>query len=127
MINILLVGVGGFLGSITRYLASGWVQQITQSVEFPYGTLVVNLVGCFVIGLLAQLADARGVFTTETRAFIFVGLLGGFTTFSSFSNETMNLIRDGEMFSALANVSAHIILGLSAVWLGRVVAGAIWR
>jgi fluoride exporter len=68
----------------------------------------------------------RGVFTSESRAFVFVGILGGFTTFSSFGNETMNLMRDGEMLPALTNVSVHIVLGLSAVWLGRTVAHAIW-
>lgn len=127
MLNILLVGIGGFIGSIARYLTSGYVQQMTQSVGFPYGTLAVNLIGCFVIGVLAELADARGVFTTESRSFVFVGILGGFTTFSSFSNETMNLMRDGEMLPAFANVSVHIVLGLGAVWLGRLVAHAIWR
>ncbi len=126
MSNILLVGVGGFIGSILRYLASGWVQQITRSVGFPYGTLAVNLIGCFVIGFLAELADARGVFTTESRAFVFVGILGGFTTFSSFGNETMNLMRDGELIPALTNVGVHVVLGLSAVWLGRTVAHAVW-
>ncbi|MBI5034607.1 MAG: fluoride efflux transporter CrcB [Chloroflexi bacterium] len=126
MLNILLVGIGGFIGSIARYLASGYVQQITQSIGFPYGTLAVNLIGCFVIGVLAELADARGVFTTESRAFVFVGILGGFTTFSSFGNETMNLMRDGETLPAFANVSVHIILGLGMVWLGRLVAHAIW-
>jgi len=124
--NVLLVGIGGFIGSIARYLASGYVQQLTQSADFPYGTLAVNLIGCFVIGVLAELADARGVFTTESRAFVFVGVLGGFTTFSSFSNETMNLMRDGETLPALANVTVHIVVGLGAVWLGRLVAHAIW-
>ena len=126
MFNVLLVGIGGFIGSVARYLASGYVQQITQSADFPYGTLAVNLIGCFVIGVLAELADARGVFTTESRAFVFVGVLGGFTTFSSFSNETMNLMRDGETLPALANVTVHIVVGLGAVWLGRLVAHAIW-
>lgn len=126
MINILFVGIGGFIGSIARYLASGYVQQWTQSVGFPYGTMTVNLIGCFIIGLLSELADARGVFTTESRLFVFTGILGGFTTFSSFGNETINLLRDGEALPALANVSAHIIFGLGAVWLGRMVAHAIW-
>ncbi|MBI5649661.1 MAG: fluoride efflux transporter CrcB [Chloroflexi bacterium] len=127
MSNILLVGIGGFIGSILRYLVSGWAQQISRSVEFPYGTLAVNLIGCFIIGALAQLADARGIFSSEARAFVFIGILGGFTTFSSFGNETMNLLRDGESLRAFANVSAHIVLGLGAVWLGRALAFAIWR
>jgi CrcB protein len=127
MFNALLVGIGGFIGSIARYLASGYVQQLTQSFEFPYGTLVVNLTGCFVIGFLSQLADARGLFSTESRSFVFVGILGGFTTFSSFGNETMNLLRDGETLPAFANVAAHVVLGLAAVWLGRTVAQLAWR
>ena len=126
MFNVILVGIGGLIGSILRYLVSGYVQQWTQSFEFPYGTLAVNLIGCLVIGFLSQLADARGVFSTEVRVLVFVGLLGGFTTFSSFGNETMNLMRDGEMLPAFANVSAHMVLGLGAVWLGRVIAHALW-
>ncbi len=127
MINIFLVGIGGFIGSVMRYLASGYVQQATKSVGFPYGTLAVNLVGCFVIGFLAQLAEGRGVFTSEARAFVFVGILGGFTTFSSFGNETLNLARDSQMMGALANVSANVVIGLFAVWLGRTVSYMIWR
>src|SRR5436190_16242572 len=125
--KLLGIGVGGFIGSVLRYLVSGYVQQISQSVQFPYGTLLVNVVGCFIIGLLSQLADARGVFTAELRAFVFIGILGGFTTFSTFGNETMNFLREGENFPALVNVGAHIVLGLGAVWLGRNVAYLIWR
>lgn len=127
MTKIFLVGAGGFVGSILRYVFSGYVQQWTQSATFPFGTLLVNLAGCLVIGFLSQLADSRGVFTAETRALVFVGVLGGFTTFSTFSNETMNFLRDGENIPALLNVGGHIILGLGAVWLGRVIAYWIWR
>jgi len=127
MTNILLVGIGGFIGSVLRYLASGYVQQSTKSIDFPYGTLAVNVIGCFVIGFLAQLAESRGMFTSESRAFVFVGILGGFTTFSSFGNETLNLARDSQMMNALANVGANVILGLLAVWLGRSVSYLIWR
>ena len=127
MTNILLVGFGGFIGSILRYLASGYVQQVSKSVGFPYGTLVVNVIGCFVIGFLAQLAETRGFFTTESRLFVFVGILGGFTTFSSFGNETLNLARDSQMMSALANIGATVIIGLFAVWLGRTLSYLIWR
>jgi len=125
--NILLVGAGGFMGSILRYLVSGYIQQSTKSIDFPYGTLAVNLIGCFVIGFLAQLAEARGMFTSESRSFVFVGILGGFTTFSSFGNETLNLARDSQLMNALANVGANVILGLFAVWLGRTVSYLIWR
>ncbi len=127
MTNILLVGAGGFMGSILRYLVSGYIQQSTKSIDFPFGTLAVNLIGCFVIGFLAQLAEARGMFTSESRSFVFVGILGGFTTFSSFGNETLNLARDSQIMNALANVGANVILGLFAVWLGRTVSYLIWR
>jgi len=125
--NILLIGFGGFIGSALRYLASGYVQQASKSVDFPYGTLAVNVMGCFVIGFLAQLAESRGLFTSEARLFVFVGILGGFTTFSSFGNETLNLARDSQMMNALANVGANVILGLLAVWLGRTVSYLIWK
>ena len=127
MTNILLVGFGGFIGSVLRYLAGGFVQQTTKSIDFPFGTLAVNLIGCFIIGFLAQLAEDRGVFTSESRLFVFTGFLGGFTTFSSFGNETLNLARDSQLMNALANVGANVILGLFAVWLGRTVSYLIWR
>ena len=125
--SILFVALGGALGSVSRYLLGTWIQSVSKSIDFPFGTLTVNLIGCFVIGFLAQLAEARGVFTSESRALVFVGVLGGFTTFSSFGNDTINLARDGEMFNALANVGANVILGLALVWLGRTVAFWIWR
>ena len=127
MTNIILVGIGGFIGSVLRYLASGYVQQSTKSIDFPYGTLAVNVIGCFIIGFLAQLVEERGVFTSEARSFVFVGVLGGFTTFSSFGNETLNLARDSQMMNAFANVGANVILGLFAVWLGRTVSYLIWK
>jgi fluoride exporter len=125
--NILLVGFGGFIGSVLRYLASGYVQQSAKSIDFPFGTLAVNVIGCFIIGFLAQLAEDRGVFTSESRLLVFTGFLGGFTTFSSFGNETLNLARNSQMLNAFANVGANVILGLFAVWLGRTVSYLIWR
>lgn len=127
MVNILLIGIGGFIGSVLRYLVSGYVQQISKGVGFPYGTLTVNVIGCFIIGFLAQLAETRGVFTTEWRLFVFVGLLGGFTTFSSFGNETFNLARDAQLAGALGNIGANVIIGLAAVWIGRAVSYLIWN
>jgi len=126
-LNILFVALGGALGSVSRYLLGTWIQSASKSIDFPYGTLTVNLIGCFVIGFLSQLAEARGVFTSEARAFVFIGILGGFTTFSSFGNDTINLLRDGETFNALANVGANVILGLALVWLGRAAAYWIWK
>jgi CrcB protein len=125
--NVLIVGIGGFIGSVLRYLVSGWVQQFSKSLDFPYGTLTVNLIGCFVIGFLGELAEARGLLTSEARLLVFIGLLGGFTTFSSFGNDTLNLARSGQMFNALANVGVNVMFGLLLVWLGRTVAYLVWR
>jgi CrcB protein len=127
MIKLLLIGTGGFIGSVLRYLVSGSVQAASQSVAFPYGTLAVNVVGCFFIGFLSELAESRSLFSPETRAFLVVGILGGFTTFSAFGNETMNLLRDGERTLAMMNVGAQMLFGIGAVWLGYTLAYAIWR
>ena len=126
-LSILYVALGGALGSVSRYLVGTWAQTASRSIDFPYGTLTVNLIGCFVIGFLSQLAETRGVFTPETRAMVFIGVLGGFTTFSSFGNDSINLLRDGSTFNALANVGANVIFGLALVWLGRAAAYWIWR
>ena len=127
MLSVLIVGLGGFIGSALRYLVGGWAQGLSKSLDFPYGTLTVNLIGCFVIGFLGELAEARGIFTSETRLLIFIGLLGGFTTFSSFGNDTLNLARSGQMLNALTNVAVNIIFGLLLVWLGHTVAYLVWR
>jgi CrcB protein len=125
--KLLWVGLGGFLGSVLRYLASGWAQTISGSVSFPFGTLTVNALGCFAIGSLSYLADARGLLSPDTRLFLIVGVLGGFTTFSAFGNETMNLLRDGQVLHASLNIVASLLLCLAAVWAGRALAVAIWR
>jgi CrcB protein len=127
MTKILLVGIGGLVGSILRYLFSGYVQGLSQSAAFPFSTLAVNTLGCLAIGFLSQLSDSHGLFTPETRLLVFVGLLGGFTTFSTFGNETLYLAQDGETMASMLNVAAHLSLGLGAVWLGRAVAFWLWR
>lgn len=125
--TLFLIGTGGFIGSILRYLVSGYAQQLSKSIQFPFGTLAVNLVGCALVGFLAELADQRGVLSGETRAFLIVGLLGGFTTFSAFGNETMNLLRDGELWLAGGNIVGHVFLSLVAVWLGYSTAYLLWK
>ena len=106
---------------------SGYAQQLSKSIHFPFGTLAVNLVGCALVGFLAELADQRNAIPGEARAFLIVGLLGGFTTFSAFGNETMNLLRDGELWLASGNVVGHILLTLVAVWLGYSTATLLWK
>jgi fluoride exporter len=127
MHNILIVGIGGFLGSILRYLISGYVQNLSQSVSFPYGTLSVNIIGCFLIGIISQLVDLQIGVTAETRLFLMVGVLGGFTTFSAFGNETMTLLQDQRFFLSLMYMGSHLFIGLSAVFLGRMIIKLVWR
>ncbi len=124
--NVFLVGVGGAAGAIARYLLSGVVQERAGGL-FPWGTLTVNVLGCLVMGLLAGLADARGFMTPGTRALLVVGVLGGFTTFSAFGNETMNLLLDRDLTRAVANVGLNVVLGVAAVWAGRAGAFLVWR
>ena len=118
MLIILFVGVGGFIGAILRYLVTNWVQDTLHTLSLPYGTLTVNMVGCLLIGLLAGLTESRNLLGPETRALILVGVLGGFTTFSTFGYETIQLIRDGESLAAFSNVGLQLCLGLVAVWIG---------
>ena len=123
--NILLVGCGGFAGAVLRYLAALWVQQWAQGTRFPVGTLAVNVTGCLVIGLLGGWADHIGAFRAETRLVVFIGGLGGFTTFSSFGYETMALLRDGMAVAALANAGLQLSLGMLAVWAGYTAASLL--
>jgi CrcB protein len=121
MAQILFVGVGGFLGSIARYLLVGLVQSPTAGT-FPFGTLAVNVAGCTLIGGLSALIEARPFLTGDGRAFLVIGVLGGFTTFSAFGNETVNLLRHAGPALAGANVLANVALALGGVWVGRSVA-----
>ena len=115
--NILLVFVGGGLGAVARYLLQGFVYRITGA-GFPYGTIVVNVVGCFVIGLLMSSMEERFMATPSLRIFLTIGILGGFTTFSSFSYETMALVREGDLIAGGINVVASLAICLGATWLG---------
>ena len=125
--KVFLVGAGGFIGSILRYVIGGLVQSAIPAALFPYGTFIINVSGCFAIGLLSQLSEAQGALGPGARAFIVVGILGGYTTFSTFANETVNLMRDGQYFASGTNMTGQIGLGLCAVWLGRLTANVLWR
>ena len=127
MNKFLIIGVGGSFGSILRYIVSGYIQKWSQSVDFPYGTLAVNLIGCLLIGMLSRMDEMRHVLSAETRILLFIGLLGVLTTFSTFSSETINLINDRRFISAFTNVIIHIIFGLAAVMIGRSTTYIIWR
>jgi CrcB protein len=122
------VALGGALGSVARYTcsitAARWL-----GAAFPWGTLFVNVAGSFAIGLLAALvtADGQRLLGADTRAFVIVGVLGGFTTFSSFSLETLELARGGALGAAGANVAASVVLCLFGAWLGFAAAGVLNR
>ncbi len=124
MNHVILVGLGGFVGSILRYWLSGLTQRSTE-VGFPIGTLAVNVLGCLVVGAVWSLVEYRQWLSPELRIFVTVGILGGFTTFSAFSFETFVLIRDGQYPWALANIVLNVVLCLGAVIVGWTVAKAI--
>ncbi len=117
----LVVGIGGFLGAAARYLLGGLVYRFLPAT-FPYATVLINVSGCFGIGFLAVLVEERAVLGPSSRLFWMIGVLGGYTTFSTFGYETMALIRGGGHGAALLNVSSQVGLGLLAVWLGAVTA-----
>ncbi len=117
--HVMLVGTGGFIGSVLRYALSGLVHQLVPFAALPYGTPTVNVLGCFSIGLLSGLAETRQVLGAELRLFLMLGVLGGFTTFSTFGYETLAFLRDGEHLAAGANVALSIVLCLVSVWAGH--------
>lgn len=125
MLPMVLVGVGSLIGGVLRYSLSTWMYRVLDNPWFPYGTLAVNGLGCLAIGFLAGLAESRLAFTPEARLFIFVGILGGFTTFSSFALETFSLARDTQSAAALLNIGLQLALGLAAVWIGNIMAQVI--
>ena len=121
LINAVVIGSGGFLGALARYGLRGLVQRQVPMDTFPSGTLAVNLLGCLMIGATAGLVESRQLLSPESRVFVLVGLLGGFTTFSTFAYETFALIRQDEYVRAGANVGLHLILGIVLVWVGYAV------
>src|SRR5512143_1918622 len=127
MVKLHLVGAGGFLGSVLRYVAGGAVQAAARYGHFPWGTLAVNAAGCLLIGLLGGAAETRHVLSQEQRLFLITGFLGGFTTFSAYGYETYFLIRVGEPGLAAANALGQVALGLAGVWAGHFLADLLPR
>jgi CrcB protein len=122
------IAVGSALGGVARFACSGLAARGIGEV-FPWGTLIVNVAGSFVIGFFNTLTgpDGRILTGTTTRQFVMIGVCGGYTTFSSFSLQTLNLARDGDWLRAIANINVSVILCLLAVWLGHVAAAALNR
>ncbi len=119
--QVLAIAAGGATGALLRFWMSGWVYSMLGR-GFPYGTLVVNVLGSLLIGVLSVLLIERFSLGPEWRAAILIGLLGGFTTFSTFSLETLNLIEAGAHAKALVNVTLSVVLCVAAAWIG-VIAG----
>lgn len=121
----LFIFIGSGLGGLSRFLIGSFVQRLAEGWIFPIGTLTVNMLGCLIIGLLARLAETKGLFAGDTRLLIFVGFLGGFTTFSSFGYETFQLIRDAQIAQAMLNAGLQVSLGVLLVWLGFIIGALI--
>jgi fluoride exporter len=126
MKQLLLVGIGGFLGSIARYKFGGFVLHRSEGWNFPLSTFLVNFIGCVAIGLLAGLVERHDVFSPSTRLFLFTGLLGGFTTFSAFAYEEVSLFRRGLTNAATMYIVLSVMAGLAAVWIGLRLINVIW-
>lgn len=126
MESYIWVAIGGALGTTARYWLSGVVARAIGET-FPWGTIVINITGSFVIGFVAVLTgpDGRVFIGSTARQFVMVGLCGGFTTFSSFSLQTLNLLNDGEWFRAGANIVMSVILCLVSVWIGYMLASSL--
>ena len=126
MAAYLWIAVGSALGGVARFWCSGVAARF-MGETFPWGTIIVNVVGCFIIGFFATITgpDGRVFSDTLTRQFVMIGILGGYTTFSSFSLQTLNLVQDGEWWLASANIALSVVACLVAVWLGFVLAASI--
>ena len=126
MTAYLWIAVGGALGSMARYLCAGLAARYIGET-FPWGTMIVNIIGCIFIGLFATFTgpDGRFLVAPTVRQFVMVGICGGFTTFSSFSLETLNLARDGQWVKVGANVLGSVLFCLLGVWLGHAAATAL--
>ena len=118
MTNLLFVGLGGFVGSVARYLLGGWILHQTAEARFPWSTFTVNLFGCLAIGVLSGVAERFGMIGPTARLFLFTGVLGGFTTFSAFGLETVYLLRRNELWIAAAYTAGSVVVGILFLWLG---------
>jgi len=127
LMNYLVIGLGGALGSMLRFGLGSLIDTNVQKTGyiFPWGTIVVNITGCFVIGFIFTISTGEGrlLLSPLTRNFITIGILGGYTTFSSFSWQTLTLAQSGQMWGAVANVLLSVVLCLVGVWLGAMLAG----
>jgi len=115
--NLLIVGLGGGTGSILRYLSQKWVYQFYPHI-FPWGTLLVNIIGCFLIGIFYAVSEKASFMTTEWRLLLTTGFCGGFTTFSAFAFENMTLLKSGDLTYFILYILISVLVGIAAVFIG---------
>lgn len=118
MTNLFLVASGGAIGAVVRYAIGSWLTPNAASPALPWGTITVNLVGCFLIGAMMGAGQSKDGVPEAARLFLMIGMLGGFTTFSAFGLETVSLLRSGATGFAAANVALQVLGGLAGVWAG---------
>lgn len=123
--NLLIVGTGGFIGSVMRYLVQVFVEK-GMTTTFPWGTFIANVVGSFIIGIVFAFAEKGNVLSAEWRMFLAVGICGGFTTFSSFAYNNLTMIKEGSFGQLLWNVGGSLFFGILAVYLGIILVRAIF-
>jgi len=121
--TLLLVGIGGFIGAILRYVLGGWIQN--SFVNFPVGTLIINTTGSFFLGLIMYLSEYQGLFEDKTRIFLTIGIIGAFTTLSTFGYESFRLLDDSKLVLMTINVVSTVLLSMLAVYIGKIVALSI--
>jgi CrcB protein len=121
LLGIALIALGGAIGSVSRYVLSTAILRVSGTL-LPIGTFVVNLVGCIAFGAIIGAADQRFILTPEARAFLLVGVLGGFTTFSSYAFESFALMQDGQFAVAALNIMGQVVAGLLGFWMAYVIA-----
>ena len=127
MIKVIYVGIGGFLGAILRYTLGSYIGTLTKHLPFYFSTLTVNIIGCILIGLLTGFFESQKLMSHEIRLFLMLGLLGSFTTFSTFSLDTMVLFGEDRFFLGVLNVFLHVLLGLGGVVAGREIIGMVLK
>jgi CrcB protein len=124
LIKYLMVGVGGFLGSVLRFWLGSFIGG-RLGARFPYGTFVINVTGSFLIGMIVTVLAAKAHWSPNWRYLILIGFIGGYTTFSTFEFETLRLAQDGQMLMAILNVTLSVVVGFVGVWAGAVAGRAI--